>query len=164
MKTKLASRLTRTIGLTTGLSVIALCTVPIAIAMALSINPVYAERPNPTIQLMTPDGLPNQFPGFAGIDLTEEQKEQIKEIRRDIQPQFEAILPRPELTPEQQNQLASGEPIRLSLPAPTSEQKAEMERVMQIYRQKIEAILTPAQQEQFRQNQSQDVIFLERSH
>lgn len=164
MKTKLASGLTSAIGLTTALSAIALCTVPIAIAMGLPINPVYAERPNPTIQHMTPDALANQFPEFADIDLTDEQKEQIQEIRREMQPQFEAILPRPELTPEQQNQLTSGAPIRISLPAPTPEQKAEMERVMQIYRQKIEAVLTPAQQEQFRQNQSQDVIFFERSH
>ncbi len=163
MKTKYASSLTRTIGLTTELSAIALCTVPIAIAMGLSINPVYAERPNSTIQLIASDGLPNQFPEFAGIDLTEEQKEQIKEIRREIQLQFETILPHPELTPEQQNQLNSGTLIRISLPPPTSEQKAQREQVAQIYRQKIEAILTPAQQEQFCQHPSKDVIFFERS-
>jgi hypothetical protein len=80
-----------------------------------------------------------------------------------MQPQFEAIAPRPQLTPEQQNQRDLGEPVRISLPPPRSEQQEKLKQLIEVYRQKVEAILTPNQQQQFRQNEKKDVMFFERT-
>ena len=154
-------------GFTTGLaSAIALCTVSTVIAIGWTAKAVYAEQAAPskqTIVLQKPvPGAPaRDFPALAGIHLTSQQQEQIEQIRQQLRPEFEAALPLPNLTPQQQNQLNSGKPVRLSVPTPTPDQQAKLAQLREVYRQKVEAILTPEQQEQFRHNQ--DMIFFERS-
>lgn len=159
MKLKFTSKWIWAISLTAGLAS--------AIAISLTANSIYAEQPassERTIRLNPALGTADQqFPEFAGIDLTPEQQEQIRQIRQEMQPEFEAIFPRPELTPEQRNQLNSGEPVRISLPPPPPEQQAKIQQVMQAYRQKVEVILTPEQQQQFRENKKKDVIFFDRT-
>jgi Spy/CpxP family protein refolding chaperone len=148
------------------LKAIALCTVPTVIAIGWTATAVHAKPSTPSQQtiilknpaLSTPS---ERFPALEGIDLTSEQQEQIEQIRRELRPEFEAILPLPNLTPEQQNQLNSGQSVRISLPTPTIEQQAKLAQLREVYRQKVEAILTPEQKEQFRHNQ--DMIFFERA-
>ena len=158
MKTRFSSRLLKVIGLTT--------TVAGAIVMSLTANPVGAEPskgagPNMILNKPTSVTLPQPFPELQGINLTAEQQEQIWQIRLEMQPEFKAILPRPELTSKQREQLESGQPIQITLTPPSAEQKAQLKQLMQTYRQKIEAILTPEQQEQFRQNQNRDMFLFE---
>jgi Spy/CpxP family protein refolding chaperone len=154
-------------GLTTGLaSAVALCTVSTGIAIGWTAKAVYAEQParsEQTIVLQKPvSGAPTRnFPALAGIRLTSQQQEQIEQIRQQMRPEFEAALPLPNLTPQQLSQFNSGKPVRISLPTPTPEQQAKLAQLREVYRQKVEAILTPEQQEQFRHNQ--DMIFFERS-
>ena len=159
MKIKFTSGILNVIGLTAVLVSTS--------AFSLTSNRVHAEQPDssePTLILNkpVPSTSAQQFPELAGIELTSQQQKQIWQIRREMQPEFEAILPRPELTPEQQEQINSGKPIRVALPFPTSEQQTKLREVMQVYQQKIEAILTPDQQQQFRQNDKKDVLFFER--
>lgn len=156
MKIKFTSGWLKAIGLTTGLAS--------AIVLGLIPNSVHAQQPNPsepTMMLKKPaPGAPAQFPELEGINLTSEQQEQIKQIQQEMQPKFEAVLPRPELTAEQQAQIEAGNPVRIALPSPTLEQEEKLKELKEEYRQKIEEVLTPEQQEQFRQNQERNLIFL----
>ena len=155
MKLQLRLGLIGAIGLTTAL----------ASVITLTSNPVHAEQPDssePTILPKKPalGTSTEQFPEFLGIELTPQQQEKIKTIRQELQAEFEVILSPPELTPEQQTQLNSGQPIQMAFPTPTPEQTEKLQQVIQDYRQKVEAVLTPAQQEQFRQNQNKDTVIL----
>ena len=155
MKLQFRLGLLGAIGLTTGLVSV----------ITLTSNPVHAEQPNSSEQIILPKQSAlgtstEQFPEFVGIQLTPQQQEQIKNIRQELQAEFEAILSPPELTPEQQNQFNSGQPIQMPFPASTPEQKEKLQQVIQDYWQKVEAVLTPAQQEQFRQNPKKNIIFL----
>lgn len=122
-------------------------------------NFVHTEQPDlsePTIllkKLASSTDVP-EFTKMVGINLTPQQQEQIKKIRQEMQLEFEAILPRPELTPAQQEQLSSGQPSRIAFPSHTPEQKEKLQQVMQTYLQKVEVVLTPEQREQFHQNQN----------
>ena len=157
----------RATGFTTGLaSAIALFTVSTGIAIGWTAKAVYAEqaaRSEQTIVLQKPvPGAPERnFPALAGIRLTSQQQQQLEQIDRQMRPEFKTVLSLPDLTPQQQSQFHSGKPVRVSLPALTPEQQAKLAQLREVYRQKVEAILTPEQQEQFRHNQ--DMIFFERS-
>jgi len=98
-----------------------------AIALSATPNSVVAQestsRPTPPP------------PGLQGIDLTEQQQEQITQISQDFRSQMQAILPAP--------------------PELTTEQKAKLQQLEQSYREQVEAILKPEQQQQFRQNLEQ---------
>jgi Spy/CpxP family protein refolding chaperone len=95
---------------------------------------------------------------YAGLDLTQEQQDKIAQIRRETRSQIEALL-----TPEQQEQLkalrqnnrqqqreafrAAREAVNLS-----DTQIAQMREIRKSARTEMQAILTPQQQEQLRQN------------
>ena len=95
---------------------------------------------------------------YAGLDLTQEQRDKIAQIRRETRSQIDALL-----TPEQQEQLkalrqnnrqqqreafrAAREAVNLS-----DTQIAQMREIRKSARAEIQAILTPQQQEQLRQN------------
>ena len=76
--------------------------------------------------------MPGPPPNFAKLNLTAEQKEQLKQIHEQMRSEIQAILPTP--------------------PQLTDEQKAALKQLMQSYRERVEAILTSEQQQQFRQN------------
>lgn len=77
-------------------------------------------------------------------------------------PQVSELIPQPQLTEEQKNQLQTGQLVQITLQAPTSEQKAKLQELMQLYIQKIEAVLTPEQRQKFRENKKDLVLFEQR--
>jgi len=109
-----------------------------AIALSATPNSVTAQEsgsrqkpaPNPTD---VPKPLP-PVPGFAGIKLSPQQQEQIRQINREMQAQIETVVPRP--------------------PQPTAEQQEKIRQLAQSYSKKVEGILTPEQLEQVRQNRA----------
>lgn len=109
-----------------------------------------------------PDPLRGHFRELEGIDLTTQQEEELLKIREEMRLQFESILPHPQLTPEQQSQWEACQSLQQTLPPPpplTTQQRNQMQQVMQTYFQKIEAVLTTSQREQFRQNQERMRLF-----
>lgn len=106
-----------------------------AIALSATPNSVVAQE---STSQQTPVANPTDVsrptpppPGLRGIDLSEQQQEQIKQIWSDLQPQFKAALPPP--------------------PQLTEEQKAKLQQVVQPYREKLEAVLTPEQRQELQQ-------------
>ncbi|WP_407894962.1 DUF3945 domain-containing protein [Scytonema sp. NUACC26] len=69
------------------------------------------------------------FPDVEDINLTDEQKKQIRQIQQAILPQVSELIPQPQLTEEQKNQLQSGQPVQITLQTPTSEQKAKVQEL-----------------------------------
>ena len=109
-------------------------------AIATTSHPLLAQDSTASPDRVTspmPRPKPRFFlPGLEGIQLTAQQQEQIQQIQKDLQPQFEAVLPRPpQLSPEQQE---------------------KVHQLMQASREKIEAVLTPEQQQQLHQHQNQN--------
>ena len=77
------------------------------------------------------------MPVLKGLDLSADQKAQIDALKKEYQPKLdERKLLESILTPEQKAKLA--------------EAKREMKPVYQEFREKIMAVLTPAQQEQLK--------------
>lgn len=129
MKLKFIPMLVGTLGLTAGLAgVIPLSATPNSV---MAQQPSSSQQPltNPTAKPKTPP-----LPGLAGIDLTPQQQEQIMGVVRDLQAQMETTVPRP--------------------PQLTAEQQAKIQQVVQNYRNRVEAVLTPEQREQLRQNRN----------
>lgn len=106
-----------------------------SIVVGATLNSIVSEDSTSTSESVTiPANAPiPPLPGLAGLNLTPQQQEQIKQISQDLQPQFLAVAP--------------------PLPQLTAEQKAKIQQLLQASRSKIEAILTPEQLEQLRQNQ-----------
>jgi Spy/CpxP family protein refolding chaperone len=102
------------------------------------------------------------FPDIKDINLSDEQKKQILQIRQEILPQVSKLIPQPQLTEEQKNQFQSGQSVQITLQAPTAEQKAKLQELMQLYMQKIEAVLTTEQRQKFRENEKDIVLFEQR--
>ena len=94
-------------------------------AIALSVTPNSAVAQESTSRPTPPP------PGLRGIDLTQQQQEQIKQIWSELQPQFKAALPTP--------------------PQLTEEQKAKLQQVVQPFREKLEAVLSAQQRQQLQQ-------------
>lgn len=105
-----------------------------AIALSSTPNLVMAQEPPlqaPTTNVTTePKSFP-PFPGLTGIELTPQQQEQIWQIAWELQAQFEATVPPP--------------------PQPTARQQRKIRQIVQNYRRRIEAVLTPEQLAQLRQ-------------
>jgi periplasmic protein CpxP/Spy len=102
---------------------------------------------------------------FERLGLSEEQKTKIKEIRRNSRTQMEAIL-----TPEQKQQLETAKQERQGQPRQargqgergkkdwaslnlTPDQKTKMREIRESEKNQIQAILTPQQQQQFKEFQ-----------
>ncbi|HAA30824.1 MAG TPA: hypothetical protein DCE56_27915 [Cyanobacteria bacterium UBA8553] len=94
-------------------------------AIALSKNPNSVVAQESTSRPTLPP------PGLRGIDLTQQQQEQIQQIWSELQPQFQVARPTP--------------------PQLTEEQKARIQQVMQPFRQKLEAVLSPQQRQQLQE-------------
>jgi Spy/CpxP family protein refolding chaperone len=99
------------------------------------------------------------FSDVKDINLTDEQKKQIQQIQKEILPQISELIPQPQLTEEQKNQLQSGQHVQITLQTPTSEQKVKVQELMQLYMHKIEAVLTPEQRQKLRENKKDLVLF-----
>ncbi|ARV60145.1 hypothetical protein BZZ01_17280 [Nostocales cyanobacterium HT-58-2] len=128
----------------------------ISLVVSLHLAKTFAQIPvdNGPIKVVPAGRVPPGplFPELAGINLTEEQQKQIWQIQQEIMPQIAQIIPHPELTEEQKNQLRSGQSVQITIQPPTAEQKAKLRELFQTYQQRVETILTPEQQQKFREN------------
>jgi periplasmic protein CpxP/Spy len=128
-----------------------------AIALSFAATPLIVNaQANPNAP--SPGEASQPFKKMEGLNLTQEQKDKMKEIRENTRTQIQGIL-----TAEQQQQfqaaMQSGQRQRrgqvfasLNL---TEEQKTKIREVMQTSKQNMRAVLTPEQQqqlEQFRNN------------
>jgi periplasmic protein CpxP/Spy len=128
-----------------------------AIALTFAATPLMVNaEPNPNAPLPGEGSQP--FKKIEGLNLTQDQKDKIKEIRENTRTQIQGIL-----TTEQQEQfktaMQSGQRQRprqvfatLNL---TEQQKTQIRQIMQTSKQQMQAVLTPEQQqkvEQFRNN------------
>lgn len=150
MQPKFIARLALQVSLT-----LSLLTTGVLMSLALA-GEFHPDLQSPTRLAGFPEPPRRPFPELEGIDLTAQQQEQMAKIREEMRPQWESIAPRPQLTSEQQSQWDACQALQRTLPQPpplTAEQKTQLQQLMQTYFQKIEAILTASQREQFRQNQ-----------
>ncbi len=108
----------------------------------------------PVIVHAQPADLPGPIPQrmFSGLNLTEAQKAQLKQIGQSTRSQIQAVL-----TPQQQEQMkqvrAQREKLRETVTSLnlTAEQKTKIREIMQSTRQQMEGVLTPEQRAQLRQ-------------
>jgi Spy/CpxP family protein refolding chaperone len=93
---------------------------------------------------------------WDNLNLSEEQKQQLRQIQEETRAQMQALL-----TPEQQEQFKTAMQNRqgsrsgktaLNL---SEEQKAQMRQIMEAKKSRMQAILTPAQQQQLEQMRQQ---------
>jgi len=138
----------------------------IAAAIALSLTAV-PFAVNAQINPQTPTQVkPVREKGlFQRLGLSEQQKNQMQEIRRNSRTKMEAIL-----TPEQLQQLQAAKQERQGQPRQqrgqgqrskmgfaslnlTEEQKTKMREIRESEKNQIQAILTPEQQQQLKQFQ-----------
>ncbi len=88
-------------------------------------------------------------PGFAGVELTQTQKDQMEQIRRDTRAQIEKIL-----TPQQQEQFKTAMQNRQGGRAAfaamnlSPEQQTKMQTIIQSSKSRAEAVLTAEQRQQ----------------
>lgn len=134
-----------------------------AIALSLSATPfiVNAQQISQTPTQVKPA---HNGP-FERLGLTDAQKTQIKEIRRNSRTQMDAIL-----TPEQKQQLEAAKQARQGQPRQargqgerpkkgwaslnlTEDQKTKMRGIRESEKNQIQAILTPEQQQKFKEFQ-----------
>lgn len=136
---------------------------PCALALSLTAVPFAV---NAQINPQTPTQVkPGRNGLFERLGLSEQQKSQIQEIRRNTRAQMEAIL-----TPEQKQQLEAAKQARQSQTRQqtpqgqrpkrgfaslnlTEEQKTKMREIKESEKNQIQAILTPEQQQQLQQFQ-----------
>jgi len=134
-----------------------------AIALSLSATPFIV---NAQQIAQTPTQVKPAHNGpFERLGLTDAQKTQIKEIRSNSRAQMEAIL-----TPEQKQQLETAKQAHQGQPRQergqgergkkgwaslnlTPEQKTKMREIKESEKNQIQAILTPQQQQQFKEFQ-----------
>jgi Spy/CpxP family protein refolding chaperone len=122
-----------------------------AIALALTTTPLAVKAQPALSQLPTQT---QETPGRQRLQLTQEQKAKMAEIRNNTRSQIEAIL-----TPQQREQLKAamqepGQKQRQSFAALnlTPEQKTQMRQIRQSAKSQFEAVLTPEQRQQMQQN------------
>ncbi|MBW4446120.1 MAG: P pilus assembly/Cpx signaling pathway, periplasmic inhibitor/zinc-resistance associated protein [Spirirestis rafaelensis WJT71-NPBG6] len=138
----------------------------IATAIALSLTAVpFAVNAQINTQTPTQVKQVGKKGLFQRLGLSEQQKTQMQEIRRNTRAQMEAIL-----TPEQKQQLQAAKQARQGQPRQqtgqgqrpnkgfaslnlTEEQKTKMREIKESQKNQIEAILTPEQRQQLQQFQ-----------
>lgn len=92
-------------------------------------------------------------PMLSGIELTQQQENQLAQIRTQTRAQIESIL-----TPDQKNQLKAalerGDGMRNAIASIdlSPEQKTQLRTIFQSVRTQLADIITPEQRQQIRQN------------
>ena len=138
----------------------------IATAIALSLTAVpFAVNAQINAQTPTQVKQVGKKGRFERLGLSEQQKTQMQEIRRNTRAQMEAIL-----TPEQKQQLQAAKQARQGQPREqtgqgqrskkgfaslnlTEEQKTKMREIRESEKNQIQGILTPEQRQQLQQFQ-----------
>lgn len=121
-----------------------------AIALSFTTTPSMAQ-----FRQSQPDQIQNQS-RFAGVELTETQRRQLREIHSNTRSEIEDVL-----TSEQRRQLESSRDDgnkgrtaygQMNL---SSEQRSQIQSIMRSARNRTDAILTPEQREQVQRNMEQ---------
>ncbi len=129
----------------------------IAGAVALSLTAVpFAVQAQTTSSPFLVAQVPQGKGSFQNLGLTDTQKAQIAEIRRNTKAKMDAVL-----TPQQREQLANAKKDRqanrqdrrnfkasLNL---TEDQKAQMRQIMESQKSQIDAVLTPEQRQKLQE-------------
>lgn len=123
-----------------------------ALAFAVIAAPLAVKaQPGQSNQPVQPQ-VPNQ-PKPIGVELTQQQKTQMNEIRRDTRARIEKLL-----TPQQQEQFKTALQSRQGGQAAfaamklSPEQQNQLQGILQSAQARAEAILTPEQRQQLQQN------------
>ena len=136
---------------------------PCALALSLSATPFVVNAQQ--ISQTPTEVKPAHNGPFERLGLSEEQKNQIKEIRRNSRAQMDVVL-----TSEQKQQLQAAKQERQGQPRQqrgqgerpnkgfaslnlTPEQKTKMREIRESEKNQIQAILTPEQQQKFQEFQ-----------
>jgi Spy/CpxP family protein refolding chaperone len=125
-----------------------------AIALTVAAAPL-AVKAQPNQQNQPVPGQAQNQPQFAGVKITQQQQNQLAQIRSDARAQIEKLL-----TPQQLEQLKtattmqSGQDRQAALAAMnlSQEQKNQLQTIIQSARNRAEAVLTPEQRQQMQQN------------
>ncbi|PLZ95185.1 P pilus assembly/Cpx signaling pathway, periplasmic inhibitor/zinc-resistance associated protein [Fischerella thermalis CCMEE 5198] len=122
-----------------------------AVVLSLTALPFAVQAqttPSPFLVAQVPQG---KGP-LQSLGLTDAQKAQIAEIRRNTKAKMDAVL-----TPQQREQLANARQnrqnrrnLKASLNL-TEDQKAQMRQIMESQKSQIDAVLTPEQRQQLQQ-------------
>jgi periplasmic protein CpxP/Spy len=120
-----------------------------AIALMIVASPIIPVFTNPAVAQSTNEGRGGKK--FAQLNLTDEQKAKIKQIREATKQQIDAIL-----TSEQKEQRRiareQNKKPRLNL---TDDQKAKIKAIRQDSKAQIEAVLTPEQKQKLEELRQQ---------
>jgi Spy/CpxP family protein refolding chaperone len=122
-----------------------------AVALSLTALP-FAVQAQTTSSPFLVAQVPQGKDPFQNLGLTDTQKAQIAEIRRNTKAKMDAVL-----TPQQREQLANARQnrqdrrnIKASLNL-TEDQKAQMRQIMESKKSQIDAVLTAEQRQQLQQ-------------
>lgn len=123
----------------------ALALTVVAAPLAVQAEPKQSNQPaQPQVQTPTKP---------VGVELTQQQKSQMNEIRRDTRARIEKLL-----TPQQQEQFKAALQSRQGGQAAfaamklSPEQQTQLQGILQSAQSRAEAILTPEQRQQLQQN------------
>lgn len=122
-----------------------------AIALTVAATPfVVKAQANPSGQLLVAQAQRHNL--FTDLNLTQRQKDQIEQIRKDMHSQLKSVF-----TPKQLEQLKAarsnhqGRQQAIAAMNLTQQQKTQLRQIKQSTKSKMEAILTPTQQRQLQQ-------------
>ena len=117
------------------------------LALTVAAAPLAVKADNQSNQPSS--GQAQNKPRFAGVELTQQQKDQMEQIRRDTRAQIEQIL-----TPQQREQFKTAMQNRQGGRAAfaamnlSPEQQTQMRTIMQSSKSRAEAVLTVEQRQQ----------------
>ncbi|MBD0344668.1 MAG: Spy/CpxP family protein refolding chaperone [Coleofasciculus sp. Co-bin14] len=128
-----------------------------AVALSVVATPliVQAQANTSTQPLLAQANRQDRQGKWDKLNLSEQQKEQLRQIQQETRAQMQALL-----TPEQQEQFNTAMQNRQGRSGKTAlnlseEQKAQMRQIMEAKKSRMQAILTPAQQQQLEQMRQQ---------
>jgi periplasmic protein CpxP/Spy len=124
----------------------------VAAAITTTASAIHAQLPPNPGQFPARQGFPVRPPDFKELNLTEEQKDRLKEVQEEIQSSINEIL-----TTEQRDTLKQAveagkkPPEVLQSMSLSDEQKQKIQEVMESKKQKMSEILTTEQKQQLRE-------------
>lgn len=123
------------------------------IAFTMTVTPLAVKAETPLSQQSSAQVKQLKQKLLTGVELTDEQKDKLLQIRDDTRSQIENLL-----TDEQKDQFKvarqNGERMRSAITSVnlSQEQKTELRNILKSSRDRVKAVLTPEQWEQVQQN------------
>lgn len=123
-----------------------------AIALTVAAAPL-AVKAQPNQQNQPVPGQAQNQPQFAGVEITQQQQDQLSQIRNETRAQIEKLL-----TPQQLQQfktaMQSSQDRQAAFAAMnlSEEQKTQLQTIVQSAQNRAETVLTPEQRQKIQQN------------